>query len=388
MRILHTSHVYSPRVDGVSEVVSQISTRLAKRGHEVHVASYLPVGAARSEVLNGVNVHRFDVRGDAFRGLNGEVDDYLRFAGSQKWDVVVMHHAHTWNTDALLPQLERIGAPAIFVSHGLSGFGEPVYERYYANLAEHLRRVNHIGLSKLNEESAFCPKHNLPEPWIIPNGVDPATWRTPSLGVRDRWGIGKSRWLLSVSNHTPAKNHRAIFDVVRQVRRSHRDTVGTIIGSHHPVEKWNLGRFGFKGGCWYKCCLGSMFSPIKLKVGTPKPEVVSALKEADMLIMPSKWEAYPLAMLEAMAAGTPWISFDVGCARENAGGIVVKNSDEMARVIVDLFNHPERCRQLGEEGKAQIAARHDWETIVNQYEEYYRLVARSVPMQRLREIGV
>jgi glycosyltransferase involved in cell wall biosynthesis len=104
--------------------------------------------------------------------------------------------------------------------------------------------------------------------------------------------------------------------------------------------------------------------------------------------MPSKWEAYPLAMLEAMAAGTPWISFDVGCARENAGGIVVKNRDEMARVIVDLFNHPERCRQLGEEGKAQIAARHDWETIVNQYEEYYRLVARSVPMQRLREIGV
>ena len=56
-------------------VVSQISTRLAKRGHEVHVASYLPAGAPRSEVLNGVNVHRFDVRGDALRGLNGEVDD-------------------------------------------------------------------------------------------------------------------------------------------------------------------------------------------------------------------------------------------------------------------------------------------------------------------------
>src|SRR4051794_31868784 len=111
MRILHTSHVYTPRVDGVSEVVSQLSIRLAKRGHEVHVATSWPANAPREEVLKGVHVHRFQVRGDAVSGIKGEVDNYLRFVRSKQWDVLAMHHAHVWNTDALLPHLSQIGAP-------------------------------------------------------------------------------------------------------------------------------------------------------------------------------------------------------------------------------------------------------------------------------------
>ena len=380
MRILHTSHVYTPRVDGVSEVVSQISTRLARRGHEVHVATSWPANASREEVLNGVNVHRFQVRGDAVSGLKGEVDNYLRFVNSKKWDVLVMHHAHVWNTDALLPRLAQIGAPAIFVGHGLSGFGAPAYDTYYANLAKSMRNIKQVALSTLTEEKDFCPRYGLPTPRIIPNGIDPTIWSSPSLNLRERWGIGKSRWLLSVSNHTPAKNHAAIFDVVGHVRQHRSDVQATIIGAPHPAEKWNLGRLGVKGGCWYKCRLASLLGAgVNLRTDVPKPDVVSALKEADLLVMTSNWEAYPLAMLEAMAAGTPWVSFDVGCARENAGGIVVASAQEMADTVFALLNNPERCRQLGDEGRAQIAAKHDWETIVDQYEELYLSASRSQP---------
>ena len=34
MRILHTSHSYAPAIDGLAEVVGQISTRLAKKGYD------------------------------------------------------------------------------------------------------------------------------------------------------------------------------------------------------------------------------------------------------------------------------------------------------------------------------------------------------------------
>ena len=44
LRILHTAETYSPEVNGVAEVVKQISTRLARRGHEVHVATRIVVG--------------------------------------------------------------------------------------------------------------------------------------------------------------------------------------------------------------------------------------------------------------------------------------------------------------------------------------------------------
>ena len=39
MRILHTANTYAPSLDGVAEVVRNISERLVKRGHEVHVAT-------------------------------------------------------------------------------------------------------------------------------------------------------------------------------------------------------------------------------------------------------------------------------------------------------------------------------------------------------------
>jgi glycosyltransferase involved in cell wall biosynthesis len=49
-------------------------------------------------------------------------------------------------------------------------------------------------------------------------------------------------------------------------------------------------------------------------------------KLADLLIVPSRYEGYGLVMIEALAAGTPVLSTDVGIARE-AGAIVVDEKD-------------------------------------------------------------
>jgi L-malate glycosyltransferase len=378
MLILHTAHTYPPSANGVAEVVSQISSRLAQRGHEVHVATSRPSGTLQQERLNGVHVHRFDVRGDAVSGMKGDVDQYLRFVNSKPWGVLAMHCAHVWSTDALLPHLPQLGMPIVFVSHGLSALDVPAYQSYWANLADALKTVNHVALSPLNEESTFCPRYGLPCPRIIPNGVDPENWGMPPVNVRDRWGIGKSPWLISLSNHNPLKGHADFFQVVRSIRKQRGDAHGTIIGGHYPAEKWNLGRLGVKGGCWYKCKASSMLgSGIDLRAGVPRADVVSAVKEADLLLITSTWEASPLTMLESMAAGTPWVSFDVGCARENAGGIVVGSNREMAETVLGLLENPARCEQLGQEGRARIASKHDWEVITDQYEELYSATAAA-----------
>jgi glycosyltransferase involved in cell wall biosynthesis len=72
-----------------------------------------------------------------------------------------------------------------------------------------------------------------------------------------------------------------------------------------------------------------------------------------------------------MASGRPWVSFDVGSARENDGGIVVSNFNEMAEAIIGLSRNPEFRKELGEAGRAQIVAKHDWDGIVDQYERVY-----------------
>lgn len=373
MLILHTAHSYAPEVSGVAEVVKQLSVRLARRGHEVHVATKQFGDSSAEELLDGVHVHRFDVDGNTALGMSGAVDSYVRFVRSMAWDVVAFHCAQTWTTDALLPHLGTIEAPKIFVGHGFSALADPRYQTYFSELAVALRQVNRIvALSDLLEEPTYCASHSLRAPTIIPNGVDAAEWSAPTRDVRMRWGIKDRPWILSVSNHSPVKGHKAFFEVVQQVRRQAPRAVGTIVGGHYPAAYRGMGRLGIKGGCWYRCNVASVFEAgIELRKSVPRSETVSAIKEANVILVTSSREASPLVVLESMAAGTPWVSFDVGCVREHVGGIVVESPQEMVSAAVDLLGNPALCRELGQAGQARVSEKHDWERIAAQYERLY-----------------
>ena len=259
MLILHTAHTYAPEANGVAEVVGQVSTRLAQMGHEVHVATSRPRLTLATQIKEGVHVHRFAVEGDAVHGIHGDAHGYLAFVQSRQWDVVAMHYAPIWSTDLLLPRLSSLPGGRVLISHGLSIYGHPKYQPYLSELAAQLRHAEKIvSLSPLLEETPFCQRHGLPAPRIIPNGVDPAVWSRPTLDLRQRWRIGNRGWVLSVSNHSPVKNHAAFFDTLKRIRRERADVAGTIIGRPYPAAKWRLGRWGVKAGCRYRCHLRSL----------------------------------------------------------------------------------------------------------------------------------
>jgi len=373
MVILHAAHSYPPEVSGVGEVVAQVSVRLARRGHDVHLATGWPTRTRAAEVLQGVTVHRFAVRGNAVEGMRGEVQRYVEFVRGFAADVLVLHCAQVWTLDALLPHLHKLPAARIFVGHGLSALEHPAYREYFSELGAALRHVDRVvALSPLLEERPFCSEHGLREPVIIANGVNPALWRGASAKVRQRWRIGQRPWLLSVSNHSPVKGHDRLFEVFRQLRREVRDARATIIGDPYPAEKWQLGRIGVRGGCWHRCRLRAAITPgLSLRWNVPRPEVISAIQEADLVMVTSSREASPLVVLESMAAGTPWLSFDVGCVREHVGGVVVRDSEEMASAAAFLLRDAQARSRLGQEGRQRAKERHDWDIIARQYEQVY-----------------
>jgi glycosyltransferase involved in cell wall biosynthesis len=228
-----------------------------------------------------------------------------------------------------------------------------------------------IRVSYSTAESSYAKKFKIPVPPVIANGVDMEEWARPPLGLRRSWGVGNKPWVVNVSNHSPLKCHGAFFRLADFPRN-----LGlrfTLIAGTYPMAKWGLGRFGISGGCAYKCKLTSVLSSgtVDLQVNRPREEVVSAIREADLMVSTSRKEANSLSLLESMAAGVPWVSFDVGSARENAGGIVVRDLDEMSQVVTELSGNPELRRKLGNAGRAQVIAKHDWDGIVDQYEQLY-----------------
>ena len=345
----------------------------------MHVATTADRSNQQGEVHKGVHVHRFGITGNALSGMKGDVDTYVRFVLSGSWDVVAMHCAQVWPTDALLPHLKKIKADKVLVSHGFSELHNPHYRSYFTSLAKSLKQANQIvALSGLLEEVSFCAQHGLPAPQIIPNGVDVAEWSVPIRGLREKWGIGKCPWLLSVSNHSSVKGHPTFFKIVGRVREKLSDVVGTVIGGHYPAARWGLGRFGIKGGCWYRCrVVAGPKSGVFLRWNVPRQDVVSAVQEADLVIIASRREASPLVMLESMAAGTPWVSFDVGCVRENVGGVVVNSPQEMVTTTLKLLGDSDQRHKLGQNGRACVTRKHDWESITTQYEDCYKATAKT-----------
>lgn len=373
MRILHTSPFYPPELSGVSEVVRQISTRLARRGHEVHVATAASSHDGIESWCDGVKVHRFQIAGNLARSISGEQSAYANFLWSRPWDVIAMHCSQTWATDLALPRLAHLNAAIVFVAHGLS-LNDRTYDEYYRNLPRFLSTVDRIvSLSPLTEVGSYCETHGLPEPQIIPNGVDVSEWLSPHGNTREKCAAIGHPWVICVSNHYPIKAHNVFFDVVRAIRKKRPNVRATIIGRHYPAWRWRLGRVGIKGGCWYRCTASAAISKgVRLETNLPRADVISAIKEADLLLSTSSWEASSLSLLESMAAGTPWVAFDVGSGRENSGGIIAQSPREMASVALELLDDAGRRSELGHAGRERIASRHDWEIIATQYEQLYR----------------
>jgi glycosyltransferase involved in cell wall biosynthesis len=79
------------------------------------------------------------------------------------------------------------------------------------------------------------------------------------------------------------------------------------------------------------------------------------LSRARVAVLPSRAEAMPMFLLEAMAAGRPFVSTPVGAVPELArhGGVLVPcdDVDALAAGLVKLLSQPRLAAELGARGR-------------------------------------
>lgn len=112
-------------------------------------------------------------------------------------------------------------------------------------------------------------------------------------------------------------------------------------------------------------------------------KVKEYLPEIDLLLLSSISEGQPLAMLEGMAAGIPFVSTNVGDCKNllegregdefgRAGYIVpVMDSEAMAQAILKCARHPEQLKKMGETGKKRVTLYYREEDYLEQYRLLY-----------------
>jgi glycosyltransferase involved in cell wall biosynthesis len=105
------------------------------------------------------------------------------------------------------------------------------------------------------------------------------------------------------------------------------------------------------------------------------------LSSAQLFVMPSRWETFGLAALEALACEVPVVAFDIPSLRHtipDAAGILVPPYDVQAFAagLGDLIRDTHRCRTMGIAGRA-FAQDFAWDDVAQQQEAVYLRALRG-----------
>jgi glycosyltransferase involved in cell wall biosynthesis len=109
-----------------------------------------------------------------------------------------------------------------------------------------------------------------------------------------------------------------------------------------------------------------------------QPDVLGVLAAVDLVLHPSRHEAFPTALLEAMAAGVPVIATSVGgipeIVSDGEDGILVPSPPEpegVAAALAALLEDDARRRQMGECGRERFAREFSGEAWARRLRAFY-----------------
>jgi glycosyltransferase involved in cell wall biosynthesis len=187
---------------------------------------------------------------------------------------------------------------------------------------------------------------------------------------------------LTVGGHTGLKGHAQSIAALRSLR----DPATLAIVGNQPTGR----------GCLPLCRARATFTRVVgagrrvLLLDPPRAQVLDAYADADVFVFCSMVECSPIVLFEAMAAGLPFVSVDVGNAAEIAewsgagvvveaprreDGLVEADPQAVASAVDELLRDPERRRAMGAAGRRAWEERFTWDAIAGRYEALYERVA-------------
>jgi glycosyltransferase involved in cell wall biosynthesis len=357
-------HVLEPADGGVPQHVLHVAEALTARGWEVEVAGWpaLAAGSAERARLEAVGavVHALPMTSPAGAGGVRAAAALRRLDRARCFDVV---HAHSSKAGALaravLPRRRRI----VYTPHCfafLAGFGRS-RALYWA--AEQALVPRTGALVACSRWEASATRHRLAGAGrvlrVVENGVPSCGSAEPDprlVALRERGPV-----IGFLARLDPQKDPLLLVEAA--ALEPFPGTVA-IVGSG-TLEGAVRASIAARG-------LGDRVVHIPFE-----PPVERFLHGFDLLVLPSRWESLPLAVLEAMACGLPVVATDVGGMAEavldGSTGRLVPSGDAaaLAAAVRSLAADPAALRAMGAEARRVADERFSLDRMVDGLEAVY-----------------
>ncbi len=389
MKILISSDLYWPTVNGVSTAARTLAIGLAGRGHEVLVIAPSQTGKKYKEVDGNYTVARtastifpfyqnFRICLYPYREVKKIIKDFnpdvvhmmgflmisqavMKYA--QKYDIptVSTNHAMPENLMDNLKRLAPLSRPINYVM-----------KEYIVRFHKKTDYFTMPTQSALDIFKLSARKLNIPVE-AVSNGIDLSRFKPspPPESIFNKYKIPKDKPIVAYIGRVDAEKHiNVLIDAFKQVLKK-SDAHMIIVGKGTETENLReqatsldlVGKITFPG------CVSEQ-------------EIVDFHKLGTVFCMASPVELQSIVMLESMASGKPVVAVDAGPLKElcqdGRNGILCEtdNVKEIADAILKILNDPAMAKKMGEES-IKIAATHDVQKTLERYEQIYMQVIKK-----------
>ena len=363
LKILITTFTFPPNMDGVAQAAAAMAHGLVERGHDVVVATGSLAARRDFNPQPRLRVKQFDINVDENALLDAA--SMRQFILDEHPDVIICHCWEIWSTAEAEQVFNQLHARKILISHGYGThiwhprvrppFGLGVWFRglkKVIRLPWTMRRYDRVVfLSKKHDWNRFFD-HRIAKlsgyrgSRVIPNGTDVNPVRGSVEQFRKTHVHGTGLVVCCVANYVRLKNQAVALRAFRKARL--KDATLILIGSEFNAYSRELQLLDEQLRSSYPN--GTVLFLEKLD----RPTTLAAYAACDVFMLTSKTEAQPTVILEAMAAGKPYLSTNVGCASELPGGIVTDGERALAAALVSLQNDEAIRLTLGATGRKAV----------------------------------
>ena len=339
---------------GAETYTSMVAQQLQKRGYKVYIASG---GGALADKTAKLGIKNFwlPIR------LSTDISAFLLKYIVKKYKIDLIHaNSAAAGITAMKFKQRYQNIPVVLTAHGK--FGDLNKE----NILKKCDKIIYVSHFVKNEslENGF-PIDNA---CVIYTGIDGTKFNDKLNNKIDRqkYNVSSNDFVMSITARIKNLQNKGHQDLLEMMNK------------YPEARKWHLFVIGDGKGMFK---LKRMISNFSLNNNVHCIGQVDNVQDfvalANVVVLPSNFETFGLALAEGMMMGKPGIAYNVGgiseIIKDNENGFLVKHRDidDLYKKLSILANDQEKCKIMGENAHKYIIKHFMCTTMMNKIEKVY-----------------